>query len=300
MHTGPKLSSIDLNLLVTLDALLQESSVTKAAVRLGRSQSAVSHALDRLRSLFGDQLLRRDGYGMRATPRAEAMRRPLATVLNDIRTFVGELDGFDPATSERELVIATPDLFAPLLGPLVATLKSEAPKLRLALRPAVSGDALLSGAAHLELAVGRGAPPKGIDHERIGPFDWAVLARQRHPIRKRPSLEQWARWPHVQVETAATDKGPISRAASAVGVERHVSVRVPSFVAALAMVSQSDALFTTLRAPIHRVARLMHLRELECPLDLPDVTLTVATRAGCDASVLWLRDRVLAACSSTT
>lgn len=295
--SGPNLAALDLNLLLTLEALLLERSVSKAAVRLGRSQSAVSHALDRLRRLFEDPLLCRDGWGMRATPRAEALELPLSRALNDIRTLLQEVEGFEPRVTQRELVIATPDLFAPLLGPLVTALAAEAPGLRLSLRALPSPDGLRSGAVHLELRVVTGSGSAGLECARLGTFEWATFARKGHPIRRRPRADEWAMWPHVQVGTGNAALGPVSRAALAAGIERQIHVRVPSFLAALPMIAGSDMLFTTLRKPFQDVARGMRLRVIACPLDLPSVDIDVATRLGSDAAVTWLRDRLVATCS---
>jgi len=301
VHTRePNLSAIDLNLLVTLEALLVESSVSKAAARIGRSQSAVSHALERLRALFHDPLLRREGYGMRATPRGEALRAPLSNALDHLRSIVGETDGFDPGRSTRDFVVATPDLFAPLLGPLVATLRDRAPGLSVTLGPPTSPDALVRGAAHLELAVGNEPPGKGIERVPFGRFDWAVFARKGHRVRKRPSVEEWARWPHIQVAGESRSPGPVSRAAARAGCDRHVAVRVASFVAALAMVADSNLLFTTLRQPFSTAARQLGLRQLECPLDLPEVDVGLSMRDAADPGVRWLRDRTLETCRQSS
>ncbi|MEZ4251049.1 MAG: LysR family transcriptional regulator [Polyangiales bacterium] len=128
----PHLASLDLNLLVALDALLQEGSVTRAARRLGLSQPATSHALARLRELFGDPLLVRVGRGLAPTPRAEALRAPLERVLADVRRLLRERPAFDPATSRRRFVLLCPDLLAPLLPELLTVLEHDAPGVDLA------------------------------------------------------------------------------------------------------------------------------------------------------------------------
>lgn len=110
------LNSLDLNLLTALDALLREANVSRAALRIGLSQPATSHALQRLRDIFGDPLLVRTGARMELTPRAHALRAPLAQALDQVRgLFVP--DDFDAARSERQFRLMMPDLAVELLMP---------------------------------------------------------------------------------------------------------------------------------------------------------------------------------------
>src|SRR6476646_1849722 len=110
------LNSLDLNLLTALDALLMEASVSRAAMRIGLSQPAASHALQRLRDLIGDPLLVRNGARMELTPRALALRSPLAQALEQVRgLFVP--DAFDAVSSERQFRVMMPDLCVELLMP---------------------------------------------------------------------------------------------------------------------------------------------------------------------------------------
>src|ERR1700704_7186817 len=103
------LNSLDLNLLVALDALLREASVSRAAMRIGLSRPAASHALQRLRDLVGDPLLVRSGARMELTPRAQALRSPLAQALDQVRALFVP-DGFDASTSERQVRLVVPGL----------------------------------------------------------------------------------------------------------------------------------------------------------------------------------------------
>src|SRR6202171_5630672 len=103
------LTSLDLNLLVALDALLLEANVSRAAIRIGLSQPAASHALQRLRDMLGDPLLVRTGSRMELTPRAQALRGPLAQVLDQVRGLLIP-DDFDAASSERQFRLMMPDL----------------------------------------------------------------------------------------------------------------------------------------------------------------------------------------------
>ncbi len=121
------LAALDLNLLVALDALLRESSVSRAALRIGLSQPATSHALQRLRDLLGDPLLVRTGARMELTPRALALQAPLAQALDQVRGLFTP-DAFDAARSERQFRLMMPDLAVELLMPsLMAKVTRAAP-----------------------------------------------------------------------------------------------------------------------------------------------------------------------------
>ena len=296
-HELPNLAALDMNQLVVLEALLVEGSVSRAAQRLGRSQSTVSHALARLRDQLDDPLLVRDGMHMRATARAMALRMPLTRALNDIRVLLSEPDGFEPASSSRTFVIASADLFVPLLGPLLAALESEAPGVRVEVRSASDQMLLRTGAVHLQLVVANDPPPPGIEWRGLGSVRWVVFARRGHPISARPSVADWARWPHVQVSRDGERLGPVSEAARRAGIRRQVGMVVPGFLAALPMVAASDALFTTLGAPFAGVAKGLGLRTLRCPVALPKVEIAVAMREAPDPGVRWLCDRVVSTCA---
>src|SRR4029079_13537643 len=129
------LSRLDLNLLVAFDALLTERSVTRAAARLGLGQSAMSHNLGRLRTLFGDELLTRGAEGMRPTPRALALADPVRVTLAQIQAAVLQREAFDPATADRPFRIGLADSIEVALIPgLMARLRGAAPDVALRLR----------------------------------------------------------------------------------------------------------------------------------------------------------------------
>src|SRR6478735_7509923 len=129
------LNSLDLNLLTALDALLREANVSRAALRIGLSQPAASHALQRLRDIFGDPLLVRTGARMELTPRAQALRAPLAQALDQVRSLFIP-DDFDAARSERQFRLMMPDLAVELLmPPLMEKITKLAPNVRIDVVP---------------------------------------------------------------------------------------------------------------------------------------------------------------------
>src|SRR6516225_1962449 len=154
---------IDLNLLVYLDALLRERSVTRAATRIGIGQSAMSHNLARLRELFGDELLTRGPDGMRLTPRAMALLEPLKTLLAQVEALVSRDQTFDPATAVRTFRFGLPDSMEILIMPrLLARMREVAPGIHLRLYN-IDSSRLLDelDADELDLAIGYDVFPQG-------------------------------------------------------------------------------------------------------------------------------------------
>ena len=162
------LNSLDLNLLVALEALLREASVSRAAMRIGLSQPATSHALQRLRDLIGDPLLVRTGARMELTPRAQALRGPLAQALDHIRgLFVA--DDFDAASSERHFRLMMPDLAVELLmPPLMAKVTRAAPNVTIDVVP-WRGPAIFSAefARTIDIVISIGDAFKGFHRQRL-------------------------------------------------------------------------------------------------------------------------------------
>jgi|GEM_PF-6765453 len=151
------LLNLDLNLLVALDALVQEESVSRAASRIGMTQPAMSRTLRQLHELFGDELLRRTSDGMKPTPRAVTLAQAIRPNLENIAAAIGQRLSFDPATASRRFVLALPDLAARLALPrVVKQISAQAPGIELAIITTVNHDALHkleTGQAELALGV---------------------------------------------------------------------------------------------------------------------------------------------------
>ncbi|MCA9610385.1 MAG: LysR family transcriptional regulator [Myxococcales bacterium] len=298
-HEGPSLAGLDLNLVVALDALTRERSVTRAAREMGVTQSAMSHSLRRLRVLLGDPLLVRGKGGMVLTPRAEALAVPLRSGLTTIRHALASPDAFDPKTARRAFTLATPDLFdAVIMPPLLARLEREAPLVDLAARPIEleriparleTGELDLAIVPHIEGQPANEAPDDGGLLRRAlfrdqGP---ACYLRAGHPAltgrkgaRRRLGRVAYARLSHVMVSIGGTGPGYVDRALAEHGLTRRVALRVPSFAAAAAIVARSDLVLTAptvldrltavgrdvvcvaapIRLPRHRIDMMWHER----------------------------------------
>jgi DNA-binding transcriptional LysR family regulator len=290
------IASIDLNLLLALDALLETQHVTRAAKRIGLTQSSMSHALARLRELFGDPLLVRAGRGMVPTPRAEALREPLRRVLAEVSRLLREEGQFDAQRSTRTFVLSSPDLLAPMLPALLAAMRTEAPHVRLEVR-AMAGDPsleLASGAVDLALAPARSEGP-GLVQRSLGTLRWVVLARRDHPARRRFDAEKWVRYPHVQVAPGGGTRNVIDDAIARTGLRREIGVVVPSFLAAPEIVAQTDLFFTAPRELVEPIAARLDLVLLEPPIPIGPVPVASLfhERMQSDPAHTWFRELVV-------
>ena len=237
------LRSVDLNLLVILDVLLEEAHVSRAAVRLHLSQPATSSALERLRHLFGDRLLERGRGGMRLTPAAEALRLPLRDALGSIATLVrrGETD---LATVRQTVRIVIADALAAMLLPaLHARLVRTAPGVTLAVLPWRGGTEavrqLTAGEVELVASV---LPTLDSAFRKVPLFNehYVVAMRSDHPAAQAFCLQSWLHYPHVLVSGIGSATAGLDTALAARGLSRRVGVVVPGFVMVLPLLFESD------------------------------------------------------------
>jgi DNA-binding transcriptional LysR family regulator len=269
-----ELASFNLNLLLALDALLGERSVTGAARRVRVTPSAMSHSLAELREVLGDPLLVRTGRGMVLTPRAEALVGPLHKVLVDAERVLRGGGSFEPGTARREFVIAAPDFLATMLLPsLLATAAREAPGVAFEVVPSTRrGNAWLLESGDLDLALGAvvdEAP--GIRRMDLCTEGFACAARKGHPrIDGKLDLDLYVETPHLVI-ALGDDRGPtwIDEALAKLDTRRRVTARVRYFMSAPLVIARSDLLMTGPSMLIRYFAELVPLQVLEPPIDLP-------------------------------
>ncbi len=291
----------DLNLLVSLQALLEERHVTRAADRLDISQPAMSAGLARLRALLGDQILVRGPHGLGLTPRAEALVAQLRPVMAGIEQMVAPTDGFVPATSRRTFsLIGTDFVEYALLPELVARLSRDAPGVQLMFKgPDFRHLEERMASGELDLAIGHcpDAPDPLIRRAAFTePF--VCVARRGHPaIADAPlSLETYAELQHAQVlpQDSPVYGDVVDAALAAAGLVRKVAVWQPSFLAVVAVVART-ALIATVPA---RVAALMApslpVAIHPLPLALPPSEIALYWHPRCrdDAGHGWFRQLV--------
>ena len=235
------LRDLDLNLLRTLDVLLEEQQVSRAALRLGVSQPAVSHALGRLRRYLGDPLLVRRGQEMVLTPRASELAGPLRQILASIRQLTGPAR-FDPARAQGRLRIATTDYGLAIVMPQVlAGLARQAPGLSIVYSP-ISGEMFEQlETGFLDLCLTGQASCRDLQVEVLFQERFVLATRTGHPLVGQPvTVERFLAWPHVLVDVIHSRLHGIDERLAAMNLQRHVAMRMPSFLAATYFARDSD------------------------------------------------------------
>ncbi|AAK65729.2 MULTISPECIES: LysR family transcriptional regulator [Sinorhizobium] len=289
----------DLNLLVVLNALLDERSVTRAAMRLGMSQPAVSRALARLRALFSDALLVDGPGGYLLTSRAEDLRPLLRNTLAGVSEL---LDGrtFDPMQATGSVRLLMLDLEAAVLAPrLIASLAVQAPAVDLqvvppGLRPL---EALEADAVDALIGVVEDAPA-GVKKRKLYQDNFVTLMRAEHPTAARKlTLERFLELDHVVVSITGTGRAWVDEILARSGRKRRVKVRVPSFFAAVEIAARSDLVMTLPSSLARTAADMRRFVMASPPLDLGSVVISLAWHARHQDAPrhVWLRRTIAAA-----
>ncbi|NKC21882.1 LysR family transcriptional regulator [Ochrobactrum oryzae] len=226
------LRSLDLNLLVILDALLDEAHVSRAADRLNLTQPAVSNALQRCRALFNDQLLERGRGTMRRTPKAETLRAPLKTLLAGVVDLVNppELPLASLRQTVRICMADYPAIF--VIKPLLKALAHTAPGINIIVQPwmgaVAAREALVTGESDLALSVFPETDDE-LQRKLLLEENYIIAMRRDHPAAKAFSLESWLDYPHVLVSGRGDNSSPVDGALAERGLSRRVGVVVPNF-----------------------------------------------------------------------
>lgn len=296
------LASIDLNLLVALEVLLQEQNVTRAAARIGVSQSAMSHSLRRLRELLDDPLLVRTSTGMVPTSRAAELTFPICQALESIRTFLTRPPPFDPATCDAQVRIAMPDLGQCIVLPaLIERLRRDAPKLRLSVVGRGSVDVATLESGELDLAlVGAGPDSEHVFRQRLFFVRSITIARSGHPtIGSSLGLEQFVTLGHVAVSLGGSGQSNVDAALAERGLQRNVVLRLSSFVAVPWVVAASDMIATIPDVLAHQLTGLLGVRQFATPVPLErqQVEMVWHARMDCEPVQRWFRSVLLEVCA---
>ncbi|MGJ4929835.1 LysR family transcriptional regulator [Bradyrhizobium sp. HKCCYLS2038] len=291
------LAALDLNLLVALDALLRESSVSRAALRIGLSQPATSHALQRLRELLGDPLLVRTGARMEPTPRALALQAPLAQALDQVRGLFTP-DVFDSSRSERQFRLMMPDLAVELLMPsLMAKVTRSAPHVRIDVVP-WRGPAIFHAefARTIDMVISIGNAFKGFHRQLLYTDSDALAVRRGHPATRRLSRRDgFLAARHVAVVLRGQSEDLIDNWLRSKGWERRIALVVPSYIEALHVAARTDLVAFVPRRLIAALARPLSLSTVAPPLDpgLDEQYMFYPTRAQVEPGSIWLRNLML-------
>ncbi|MEZ4398804.1 MAG: LysR family transcriptional regulator [Kofleriaceae bacterium] len=289
------MEAIDLNLLVALDALLQEGSVTRAARRLGLSTPAMSHALARVRAQLEDPVLVRAGRGMVLTPRAAELRPRIHSVVTEARQALAPARPFVAAELTRTFVVHASDYVLTVLGlTLDRLLRAEAPGVDLRFVPNSADDAHAVRAGGSDLAVGiYGELPPEMRTRPLLTDRFVCVVRADHPgVGRRLTLEGYLRLAHIQVAPRGQPGGHVDDALAARGRARRVARAVPYFVTALGLAAQTDYALTVSERIATRLAPDLGLRVLELPVAVRPYALSLVwhPRFDGDAAHRFLRE----------
>jgi len=301
--------SLDLNLLRVFDEVMVERSLTRAGLRLSMTQPAVSNALRRLRDTLGDELFRRNGFGVEPTAYAQTIWPTVRDALQQLKDTLTP-STFDPATSERTFVLTMADITANMLMPaLMGELNAQAPRVNIRVKPLLDRDpreALQSG--EVEMAIGHfpgvmaeisanhlQEPTARFSHQRLYESRYVVAMRRDHPLAGRPiGLEEYCAAQHLLVNFSGRAQGYVDQALADLGLERRVILTLNQFASAARVVAHTD-MVTTL--PVHFVAASGMAAALwtsELPLPVPPVLVDALWCQALDTQPAhqWLRAAV--------
>ena len=292
------LRRLDLNLLVTLDALLTEHSVTRAAERLHLSQPSVSVQLARLREIFGDPLLLRGPRGLRPTARADELREPLRQALEVLARAVSPSRPFDPAHAVNTWRIAASDYGAStIVLPALSALRSTAPGTRLAvveLWPADLARQAERGDIDLALHIRSEAPPD-LHHLSVFTERYVLAGRFDHPgLERPPTLAQFCALEHVVVSPDGGGfQGETDTALAMLGMQRRVSLSIPHFLFLGSVLASTDLVAMV---PSRLVRGNRALQVVEPPLEVAGFEMLMLwhERVHRDPGHRWLREHIAA------
>lgn len=291
------LRQIDLNLLVTLDVLLAERSVTRAAQRLSYSQPSVSVHLAKLRDIFGDPLLLPGPHGMQPTARAEELMEPLRAALESLGRALAPTRPFDPSESRHTWRVAASDSSAStILLPAVATIRSMAPAAQLAvldLVPSHIAKQAQQGEIDLALHTGDGSPP-GLRRRTLFTERYVLAGRVGHPrLRPQLTLAEFLELDYVIVSPDGGGfHGVTDDVLAMAGLKRRVVLSVPHFLFMTSALASTDLVAMV---PSRLVRNSETLQLIKPPVDIPeyDMVMLWHERVHRDLAHQWLRETIV-------
>ncbi|WP_375739035.1 LysR family transcriptional regulator [Pseudomonas boanensis] len=291
----------DFNLLITLDAVLAEGSVARAAKRLRLSPSAMSRALSRLRETTGDPLLVRAGRGLVPTPRAMELRDRVSQLVRDVQEVLRPAEILDLKQLSRTFTLRTSEGFAECFGPeLIARIGEEAPGVRLCFlqKPDKDSKPLRDGVVDLETGVVELSTAPELRGQALFRDNYIGVVRSGHPLsRGKITPAKYAAGKHIFVSREGGDKGPIDDALLPLGFERKIVTIVGGFSTALGLARGSDLIASV---PERHTANLRQgMYSFPLPVRTPEFTVSLLwhPRFSADPAHRWLRKLVLEICA---
>ena len=298
MRYNPYMSVPDFNLLLTLDAVLAEGSVARAAKRLRLSPSAMSRSLARVREATGDPLLVRAGRGLVPTPRATALRERVNQLVQEVEAVLRPAELLDIKMLRRTFTLRAREGFVENFGAaIIARTCKEAPGVRLCFvqKPNKESTALREGNVDLEIGVIGPATGPEVRTQALFRDKFIGVVRKGHPLCKRKiTPARYAKGRHISVSRRGVETGMID---AALGVEREIVTIVGHFSSALALARATDLIATV---PERQTGILREgMTSFRLPFPAPEVTISLMwhPRMDADAAHRWLRNLVLETCA---
>ncbi len=292
-----QLKNFDLNLLLSLDALLAQRHVSRAADALSLTQSGMSRNLARLRAHFQDELLVRSGNRMMLTPRAEQLEGEVRSLLDSLEGMLTS-EQFDPATADIEFTIAAADFLMQLYVPdILPLLCEQAPNLRLKLVNWSEHTFEQLEMGNLDFMFGGLMDaPAGVYRKILSEADSGCITRKHHPVfRDGFSLERYLQVGHIALELTGKGSNPVDDWLLSQGLQRNIVVRAPYCMSGIAMVSQSDLVMMGHRGLAERAAKYYDLdfHPLPFQVPMPAFGLFWHERTKTSAAHIWFREFVV-------
>lgn len=299
------LASVDLNLLVAFEALMEERHVTRAGERVGLAQPSMSSALMRLRALFGDELFVRSASGMQPTAKALALTQPISDALAQIRGVLAPTSAFNPATVSRRLSIAATDYGDHVVvPPLVEALRREAPGIDLVVRPIIDPAASVASLERgdVDALIGGHLPAsQRITRCTLFAENFVCIRDARRTKGKaRLTKDDYARLPHVLFSSAGGDglPGAIDTMLSRHGRKRRTAITLAHVVAVPFTVAGTDLVATMAERIARRFAAAAGVSVVPVPYDVEafNIDLLHTRRAMADPALRWFIELVNRVC----
>ncbi|WP_068109188.1 LysR family transcriptional regulator [Tropicimonas marinistellae] len=301
------LQTFDLNLFVVLHTLLETRSVTRTGERLGRTQSAISNSLRRLRDQFDDPLLVRTPDGLSPTPLASELAPQVAEIVRGATACVAREQAFDPTTAKAQFVVGAPDRFSlPVFLPLLEHLRSAAPGVSITLRATDRGYAVrMIEEEEVDVAIGWfDTLPAHFDKQFAFEDRFICLGREDHPLLAeggRPQLEEILSYPHLVVSSSGGRRAVFDTILERHGLTRTIAATLTSFTIVPELLEQSNLVGVFTHRTAEYFARRFGLATVPVPLEVTPIAnqLVWHRRYSADGPHSWLRQEILRACAQS-
>ncbi|MEO8524344.1 MAG: LysR family transcriptional regulator [Caldimonas sp.] len=287
--------SVDLNLLVVFDAMVEHRSVTRAAEAIGLSQPAMSAAVGRLRTLFGDPLFMRSGAEMQPTPRATALAAAVRRVIGTVKSEILQTPRFEPSSAERLFTIIAPDIAEiKLLPQVLDRFATQAPMARLrtlSMPRHAAGESLESGAAELAVGYFPDLHKAGFYQQQLFATSLICMVRRGHPtIGTRLTLKQYLAASHVLVRPEGREH-VFDQFLQQHGLKRRVVLEVSHYMSLLPIIERSDLVATVPLDLAEVCVRHAAIRTVPTPIKSPPIKVHQFWHARFhkDPANVWLR-----------